>query len=140
MPESGLHDRRDRRGRSRQGLDRRWALTVSTVLFAVGACSGGASSGGASSGGATPYEAFVRHQVPINNQLMTELSDGSPNLQFNWPKIGADEVRWLNDHPSDPCYEHLYSIWIAAMKELAGGANPGTGEATGQYLRDADGA
>lgn len=106
----------------------------SIILLALGA--GLVAACGSSS--VTTWSDFVTHQVPIQNQLMTELSDGSPSLQFDWPKIASDEVKWLDAHKPDTCYERIYTIWHDAVKELAGGSNPGTGDATGRYINQAE--
>ena len=82
----------------------------------------------------TSYADFTTHWVDLNNKLHTELSDGSPSLQFDWQRMAADEINWLDEHPASACYDDLYSLWRNAIVELASGGNPGTGDATGRYV------
>jgi hypothetical protein len=105
----------------------RWRLFAMCLLLA--ACS---------SPPETTFDDFLARQSPLNDDLLAELSDGSPTEQFDWRSKATDEVNWLAAHPAAPCYAALHSLWQAAMKELSVGGDPSTGDAVGRYVVGAE--
>lgn len=88
----------------------------------------------------TTFEDFVTHQTPLNDQLLGELSDGSASETYDWSLIAEAEVEWLSAHPPAPCYATVHGLWLGAMRELAEGGDPSTGDAVLRYILDAQDA